>query len=250
MMRLSETVKHLIIINVIFFLASQIPSMQEALYTKLSLFYPENPNFGIWQLVTSMFMHGGFMHILFNMIALASVGSPLEYIWGRNKFLIFYFVTGIGAGLIYTAVHYFQFHQTFDKLLALGMSHADVFKILKDGTYSSSINAYVSSNELNQFYSIYNSTAVGASGAIYGVLVAFAFKFPDAKMMIIPIPVPIKAKYLVMALIAFDLFSGLNGQSLFGNYGTGIAHFAHIGGALIGYLLLLYYNKHEFRRWN
>lgn len=250
-MRLTETVKHLIIINVIFFIATLVnESMANTLYSKLSLFYPENPNFGIWQFVSSMFMHGNFMHLLFNMLALATFGSALEYLWGRNRFLIFYFATGIGAGLIYTLVHYFQFQQTFNSLLEFGMSKADIFNVLQTGSYPSTLEVSISKQDLSQFYGIFNSPAVGASGALYGVLVAFAFKFPEAELGLMFIPIPIKAKYFVPGIVALDLILGLSGQSIFGGYGTGIAHFAHVGGALTGYLIMLYYQRNQFRRWN
>jgi membrane associated rhomboid family serine protease len=250
MMRLTETVKHLIIINVIFFIASQIPNLHDTLYAKLSLFFIQNPNFGIWQFVTSMFMHGDFMHLLLNMLALASFGSALEYLWGRNKFLIFYFATGIGAGLVYTLVHYYQFSQTYDQLISLGLTHADVLNILNTGSYQTSITNVVSTSQLQQFYGVFNIPAVGASGALYGVLVAFAFKFPDAELSLIFLPIPIKARYFVPGIVVLDLILGVSGQSIFGGYGTGIAHFAHVGGALTGYLLMLYFNKSQFRRWN
>jgi membrane associated rhomboid family serine protease len=250
MMRLTETVKHLIIINVIFFIASQIPNLHDTLYAKLSLFYIQNPNFGIWQYITSMFMHGNFMHLLFNMLALASFGSALEYLWGRNKFLLFYFATGIGAGILYTLVHYLQFNQTFDKLIELGISRTDIFDALFTNSDKTGLSAGLSNVELGQFYNIFHTPAVGASGALYGVLVAFAFKYPDAELGFLFIPFPIKAKYFVPGLVSLDLIMGIFGQSIFGGYGTGIGHFAHIGGALTGYLLMLYFNKHQFRRWN
>ncbi len=243
MMRLTETVKHLIIINVIFFIAGQInPALGNTLDTKLSLFFPENPNFGIWQFVTHIFMHGGYMHLFFNMFALASFGSALETLWGRNRFLFFYFATGIGAGLIYTLVHYFQFHQTYEQLIAFGLNHTEIMNILNTPSYNNHI--------ISQFYSIFHSPAVGASGALYGILVAFAFKFPDAELGFMFIPVPIKAKYFVPGIVALDVILGLKGDSIFGGYGTGIAHFAHVGGALTGYLLMLFFQRNQFKRWN
>jgi len=251
MMRLTETVKHLIIINVIFFIAGQInPALANTLNTKLSLFFPENPNFGIWQFVTHIFMHGGFMHLFFNMFALASFGSALETLWGRNRFLFFYFATGIGAGLIYTLVHYFQFHQTYEQLIAFELNHTEIMNILNTGSYNDLILSHVSVSDLSQFYSIFHSPAVGASGALYGILVAFAFKFPDAELGFMFIPVPIKAKYFVPGIVALDIILGLKGDSIFGGYGTGIAHFAHVGGALTGYLLMLYFQRNQFKRWN
>lgn len=250
MMRLTDTVKHLIIINVILFVATQLPQLETPLFQNLALYFPENPNFRIWQLVTSMFMHGGVMHILFNMLALASFGSALEYIWGRNKFLIFYFLTGIGAGLIYLGVNYFEFYQISQKLISFGMSNSEIINIFTNGSYNQNLLSVVSVSELTHVYNLFNVPAVGASGALYGVLVAFAFKFPDAELGIMFIPVPIKARYFVPGLVVLDLILGFSGQSIFGGYGTGIAHFAHVGGAITGYLLMLYFNKSQFKRWD
>ncbi len=245
MMRISETVKHLIIINVLFFIASQL--IGESMYAKMALFYPDNPNFHFWQFVTHMFMHGGLMHILFNMYALWAFGSPLEYLWGRNKFLFFYFATGLGAGFIYTIVNYLQFHSVYDQLVQIGLSAGEIQNILDTGKYSTAILQDISKSRLLDFYNIYHSPAVGASGALYGVLVAFAFKYPDAELMLMFVPYPIKAKYFIPILVGLDLFSGVTGFSIFGG---GIAHFAHVGGALIGYLLMLYFQRHSgYREW-
>ncbi len=249
MMRITDTVKHLIIINVIFFAASQF--LGETMYENMALFYPSNPNFGFWQFVSHMFMHGGVMHILFNMYALWAFGSPLEAMWGRNKFLFFYFAAGLGAGLLYTLVNYYQFNNIFNQLLATGISSEDIQNILETGKYNTVLENSISKAKLGEFYQIFHTPAVGASGAIYGVLVAFAFKYPNVELMLIFVPIPIKAKYFIPAVVALDLFSGLTGFSIFGAFGGGgIAHFAHVGGALIGYLLMLYFQKSEFKRWN
>lgn len=251
MMQLTNTVKHLIIINVIFFIATRIPSLHDVLYARLSLFYPENPNFGIWQLISHMFMHGNWMHLLFNMIALASFGSALEYLWGRNKFLIFYILTGLGAAFLYLAVHYFEFNSIINSITDLGFTRDSLLQQIQAGTFNDSkLLAAVPENKLQQLFSIYFGSAVGASGALYGILVAFAIKYPDAQLGLMFIPVPIRAKYFVPGLVLIDLFLGLNGQSIFGSFGTGIAHFAHVGGALTGYLLMLYFNKSQFKRWD
>jgi membrane associated rhomboid family serine protease len=249
MMRITDTVKHLIIINVIFFVATQF--IGDAMYQNLSLFYPDNPNFGFWQFISHMFMHGGVMHILFNMYALWAFGSPLETMWGRNKFLFFYFAAGLGAGLIYTLVNYYQFHSIHESLLAAGIKTEEINNMLLTANGDAAINAGIPMEKLKEFYQIYHTPAVGASGAIYGVLVAFAFKFPNVELMLMFIPVPIKARYFIPAIVALDLFSGITGFSIFGAFGGGsIAHFAHVGGALIGYLLMLYFQKNQFKRWN
>ena len=252
MMRLTDTVKHLIIINVIFFIAGMIkPELHEILFSKLALFFPQNPNFGIWQFVSHMFLHGSLMHLFFNMFALAMFGSALEVLWGRNKFLIFYFATGIGAGLVYTLVNYWQFNSIFSEIQGLGYSASDIYGYLKDGQYPTILTHQISQTRIESLFQVFNTRAVGASGALYGVLVAFAFKYPNAELALIFLPIPFKAKYFVPVLVALDLFMGLGGgQSIFGGYGTGIAHFAHVGGALVGYLLMLYFRRDQFQRWD
>ena len=194
-----------------------------------------------------MFMHGGFMHILFNMYALWAFGSPLEQMWGRNKFLFFYFSAGIGAGLIYTAVNYFQFNSIYNDLISIGVGPEDIQNLLESGRYNSAILEQIPEKKLSGIYQIYNTPAVGASGAIYGVLVAFGMSFPNAKLALIFLPVPIAAKYFIPVLIGLDLFSGVTGFSIFGG---GIAHFAHVGGAVIGFVMMKYWQKNQFNRWN
>lgn len=243
--RITETVKHLIIINVIFFAADQLLGVHLDNY--LALYFPKNEHFGIWQYVSHMFMHGSFMHILFNMYALWAFGSPLEQMWGRNKFLFFYFSAGLGAGLIYTGVNYFQFNGIYNELINSGLQPDAIQILLQTGRYNPEILNQVSEAKLTDLFQIYNTPAVGASGAIYGVLVAFGMTFPDAKLALIFLPVPIAAKYFIPVLIAIDLFSGVTGFSIFGG---GIAHFAHVGGALIGFIIMKYWQKNQFKRWN
>ncbi len=244
--KITETVKHLIILNAILFAATiLVPTID--LGDWLALYFPKNEHFGVWQFVSHMFMHGSFMHILFNMYALWAFGSPLEQMWGKNKFLFFYFSAGIGAGLIYTAVNYFQFNNIFNELIGAGISNTEIQTLLETGRYNTDILNQISEKRLTDLYQIYNTPAVGASGAIYGVLVAFGMSFPNAKLALIFFPVPIAAKYFIPVLIAIDLFSGVTGFSLFGG---GIAHFAHVGGALIGFIMMQYWKKTQFNRWN
>jgi membrane associated rhomboid family serine protease len=243
--RITDAVKHLIILNVIFFIASSMFGIN--LSNWLALYFPQNEHFGFWQFVSHMFMHGGFMHILFNMYALWAFGSPLEQMWGRNKFFFFYFSAGIGAGLIYTAVNYFQFNNIYNEVINAGVQNIEIEKLLKTGSYNTGILELISEKKLSDLYQIYNIPAVGASGAIYGVLVAFGMTFPNAKLALIFLPVPIAAKYFIPVLIGLDLFSGVTGFSLFGG---GIAHFAHVGGAIIGFIMMKYWQKNQFKRWN
>lgn len=185
-------------------------------------------------------MHGGFTHILFNMYGLWAFGSPLEQIWGKNKFLFFYFLSGIGAAIIYTLVNYYQFGSLYKDQLELGVSAAKIQQIL--GLSRAEILSSTADEKLLHLWQIFNTPAVGASGAIYGVLVAFGMLFPNSKLMLIFLPFPIAAKYFIPILIAIDLFSGLTGFSIFG---AGIAHFGHIGGAVIGFLLMLYWRNRD-----
>lgn len=243
MNRMTDAVKHLIIINVIVFVATYFLKM--GFSDSLALYFPENENFGYWQYLTHMFTHGGVMHIVFNMYALWAFGTPLEQMWGRNKFLFFYFSAGLGAGLIYTAVNYYQFNALYDQLTAIGVSSSDIQSMLDTGSYNSSILDRISSDKLSEFYGLYHTPAVGASGAVYGILVAFGMTFPNAKLALIFFPVPISAKYFIPLIILGDLFFGLTGYSV-GN----IAHFAHIGGALIGFIIAFYWKRNQFKRWN
>lgn len=242
--RISETIKALIIVNVIFFIGTQF--LGETAYRLFSLFYFESPNFQYWQPLTHMFMHGGFMHILFNMYALWAFGSPLEQIWGRNKFLFFYFSAGFGAALIHTLVNYYQINSASEILLNAGMSQVDISNMLVTGQYRSNILNSVSIETIQDAYNSFNTPAVGASGAIYGILVAFGLMFPNAELMLIFFPVPIKAKYFIPLLLVGDLVFGISGA------GTGVAHFAHIGGALFGFIMAYYWKKNSFdsHRWN
>lgn len=242
--RLTEAVKHLLIINVILFIATQLYGDQ--MYQLLSLWFPQNTNFQWWQVISHMFMHGGLMHIVFNMYALWAFGTPLEQAWGRNKFLFFYFSAGLGSALLHTGVNYYLFNEGMTALVNAGMTETQVLDIISKGQYSPDWYNVASKSTIDNFLSAYNTPAVGASGAIYGILVAFAFMYSEAKLMLIFLPVPIKAKYFVPLLLAGDLFFGI------GNINTGVAHFAHIGGALIGFIMMWYWKKNQFNqnRWN
>lgn len=251
MIRMTEMVKHLLIINIIFFIGSQLVLQAQDL---LALHYFENPKFKIWQPLTHMFMHGGLMHIFFNMFALVSFGSALEQQWGSKKFLFFYISCGIGAMLLHTGVNYFEFHTNYNFLIENGVSVNGIQTLLQGGSINinSTADQVLMQNAINKMSMAYNVPAVGASGAIYGLLVAFAFMYPNAELALMFIPVPIKAKYFVPIILGIDLFLGLRGDSLFGGGGTGVAHFAHLGGALLGFLMMWYWKKNQFNqnRWD
>ncbi|MDR2224064.1 MAG: rhomboid family intramembrane serine protease [Flavobacteriaceae bacterium] len=248
-MRITEAVKQLIIINVIFFVGSNlVPATNEY----LAMYYVENPKFQWWQPLTHMFMHGGVMHIFFNMFALFSFGSTLESIWGTKKFITFYLLCGFGAALLHTGVGYYSIHSVLSILADHGYAFKDTLPLIIEGKYIPEWLSYVSQQQLYEAGLVYNTRVVGASGAIYGLLVAFAFMFPQAELMMMFIPVPIKAKYFVPGILLIDLYGGVSGGfSLFGG-SSGIAHFAHIGGALMGFLLMWYWKKTQFNnnRWD
>ena len=235
----TRVVYMLIAINIIVFGIDNF--LGNGLLDSLALYFPKNEHYGVWQYVSHMFMHGGIAHLLFNMYALWMFGTALEGVLGKSRFLIYYFACGIGAGVIYTLVNNFQFNDVYNLLKDSGLLNSDIIAMLQKNSYPPSV---LSAEQAREILSIYHVPMVGASGAIYGILVAFAIFFPNNKLMIIFIPYPVAAKFFVPALIALDLFSGVTGFSLFGG---GVAHFAHVGGALIGFLLLFIW-RDEFTK--
>tara|TARA_B110001469_G_scaffold19915_1_gene20489 strand:+ start:4552 stop:5259 length:708 start_codon:yes stop_codon:yes gene_type:complete len=230
---ITETIKHLIILNVILFVAPQFLNLD--LTNVLALHFPQNEHFGFWQYLTSTFMHGSFGHILFNMYGLYAFGTPLEQMWGKKKFLFFYFSTGIGASIIYTLVNYYQFNDAFEKLIELGATKMEIMKLMNP-------TLVYNDETLQTVNSLYNTSALGASGAVYGVLVAFGLYFKEAKLALIFFPVPIAAKYFIPIMLLGDLFFGMTKYSV-GN----IAHFAHVGGAIVGFIIAWYWRKKQFK---
>jgi membrane associated rhomboid family serine protease len=195
-----EVTKNIIIINVLFYIATYFIGFTDFFIEKFALFHYTSPFFKPWQVLTHMFMHGGFTHILFNMFGVWMFGSRLEQMWGAKRFINFYLITGVGAAMLHTIVQ---------------------------------------SYEISQGLYLANVPTLGASGALFGILVAFAMYWPNTELFFIFLPIPIKAKYLVLGYAAFELFSGISG------FQPGIAHFAHLGGALFGFLLVKYWNKNN-----
>ena len=188
-------------------------------------------------------MHDGIFHLLFNMYALWAFGTPLENIWGRNKFLFFYFSCGIGAALLQTGVNYYYVHQAVNALAEVGIPAEETIGLIREGKYSPEWGNIINYSSYKNMYDTLVSYSVGASGAIYGILVAFAMFFPDAKLMLLFVPYPIAARYFIPFVVALDLFSGVTGISIFGG---NIAHFAHVGGGLVGFLIMLFWRKRSF----
>jgi membrane associated rhomboid family serine protease len=222
-MPLSNTppvVKNLLIINIIFYIATLLfnGGGTYPLVEYLGVFYFDSPNFKIWQVITYMFMHSpvSFAHILFNMFALFTFGSTLEQTLGSKRFLNFYLITGLGALVLQMAV------QAIEVYLIAGSITIDV------ATYSSA-----NPEHLRTLQEIYYGPMVGASGAIFGLLIAFGMLYPNAELFIMFIPMPVKAKYIIPVYILLELFLGLGQFS-----GDSVAHFAHLGGALFGFILL------------
>jgi len=237
--------KHLIIINIIFFIASMV--FGELMYDLFAMHYPKSPNFTLWQPVTHMFMHGDTTHILFNMFGLYMFGTPLEQMWGKQKFIFFYLSAGLGAVLIQTLVYHYDVLTLTQILLDNGLTKLDIESFYQSGRLNTSIIQSVGEERLYSGIQSFKAVMVGASGALYGILVGFAMLFPNVQLMLLFPPIPIKAKFLVPLLILFDLFFG------FTSYSVGpIAHFAHIGGAITGFMMMWYWKKNQFnnKRWN
>tara|TARA_B100000989_G_scaffold279757_1_gene242662 strand:- start:709 stop:1446 length:738 start_codon:yes stop_codon:yes gene_type:complete len=245
MQNLTDTVKHLLIINVIFFIATL--TLGDTIYDLFALHYPSNSKFQFWQPLTHMFMHGDLGHIFFNMFALYMFGIPIEQMWGRNKFIFFYLSTGFGAAALQLGLYYFQVSEITELLISEGQTGNQIATFFETRDISYSLIEQVGREKLISVLSAFNSVMVGASGALYGILVAFAFIFPNARLMLLFPPIPIKAKVLVPLLILGDLFFG------FTSYSIGpIAHFAHLGGAITGLMMMWYWKKNQFdqNRWD
>ena len=221
---LPPIVKNLLFINALFFLATKFLFRDKIYFDGVEeyglegvfgLWPIQHPNFRPFQVFTHMFTHASIGHIFFNMFSLWMFGRTLENIWGPKRFLLFYFVCGLGSALVHSVVQYFQYQEIRQVLEAA--------KAVGDTEYVD----YIMSLPI---------FAVGASGAVMGVMVAFAYLFPNTELWIY-FAIPVKAKWVILALIAFDLFYGL------GKTTTGIAHWAHLGGAATGFLLVFIWNK-------
>lgn len=229
---LPTVVKNLLIINGLFFLATIALSSRIDLTNFLGLHYPVSPLFKPHQFVTYMFMHGGFGHIFFNMFALWMFGNALENVWGPKRFLIYYMVTGIGAGLLHLLVLYFQISGLEGKI-----SPEMVSEIRESGAAILMEGKNYADPLLGKLNLLYNTTTVGASGAVFGILLGFGMLFPNA-LIYLYFAIPIKAKYFVIGYGALELFFGLQNSQ-----GDNIAHFAHLGGMLWGFILIRLWRK-------
>lgn len=184
-----------------------------------ALHHYKSEEFRPHQIITHMFMHGSFFHLLFNMLALWMFGSTMERMWGPKRFLVFFLVCGVVAALTQMGSYAFDYREID--------------------------NAMLSPGQYSQYQMVLRLTAtVGASGAIMGVLVAFGYTFPNTTLFIMPIPFPIKAKWAILGILALDIFGGISNIP-----GDNIAHFAHLGGAITGFFIVLYWNKRDRRHF-
>ena len=236
--RVSEIVKHLIIINVIFFIASIV--FGELMYDLFAMHYPKNPDFILWQPLTHMFMHGDTTHILFNMFGLWMFGTPLEQMWGKRKFIFFYLSAGLGAALIQTLVYHYNVMSVSQILIDNGLTKLDIDTFFESGRLNTVIIQSVGEHTLYSGIQSFKAVMVGASGALYGILVGFAMLFPNVQLMLLFPPIPIKAKYFVIGYAALELYLGISN-----NPSDNVAHFAHLGGALVGIFIVLYWGKNR-----
>lgn len=206
-----KVTKNLITINIIVYIATLInePYMTQT----FALFYPTSPFFHWWQPLTHMFMHGGFAHIFFNMYTLYIFGRVVENIIGEKKFLIFYFICGFGAAALHMGTQYLELQGAMEQA------------------------AFGSSAAMQTLAMIKGTPTVGASGAIYGVLIGYAMLFPDSKMTLLFPPVTLSAKWMVAIFAAIEFLTGITGTMVT------VAHFAHLGGMLFGFLLIRYWKQ-------
>lgn len=243
MSQISRAVLVLLLVNIAVFVAGMLlPHGREQILAAGALWHPANGHFELWQAVTYMFLHADFGHIFFNMFALVSFGTILEREWGAARFLVFYFVCGVGAGLVQLGLNWHEFGVLHERLVAAGMTPFEINTQLTTDSLPLPADPAVKAM-LIDLYRIYAAPTVGASGAIYGLLVAFGCLHPNAKLALMFVPVPVSAKFFIPVLLALDLLSGVTGFSLFG---AGVAHFAHLGGAAIGFLLMLLW-RHRHR---
>ena len=231
---LPPVVKNLLIINGLFFLSTLAlgSAFQIDLTQYLGLHFPGSQHFGVWQLVSYMFMHADFTHVLFNMFALWMFGNVLENVWGSKRFLNYYLVTGIGAGLVQWLVGFIRIQGILPQLTPeeIQIVYTQGADVMKQGMNYSHDAMRILNN-------VVNTPTVGASGAVFGILLAFGMMFPNS-LIYLYFAIPVKAKYFVMGYGAVELYMGFSN-----NPTDNVAHFAHLGGMIFGFFLIMYWKK-------
>lgn len=232
--RMPVVVKNLLIINGLFFLATLMVD-QSFMMNIFGAHYFDSELFRVWQPITYMFMHGGFFHIFFNMYAVFLFGSAIESVWGPKRFLQYYIFTGLGALALQMGVNAFEIYQLTGGFVTA--PYTEGCQILAD--------SYRCPDALSlQLFSLGNAPLVGASGAVFGLLLAFGMMFPNVELMMIFLPIPIKAKYFVILYGLIELFMGAARFQ-----GDNVAHFAHIGGLVTGFILIKIWNAGKPKRF-
>ncbi len=252
MARITDTVKTLLIANILFFLGSHFIGDQA--YQYFALWFPENGNFRIWQVITSMFMHASIGHIFFNMFALWMFGSVLEHSIGQKRFLFIYFSAGLGAAALQVAFSYYNYSVGVNELAQAGMSidnihnliHEAYRQMMSSGRYMVDVPSNIDQGAVKEMLSSYMTPMVGASGAIFGILMAFAIIYPNLPLYLFFVPIPIKAKYLIGGYFLIEVYSGITSNGLLGPSNT--AHWAHVGGAVVGFIIMWYWKKNQFNQ--
>ena len=232
--------RNIIIINIVVFILTYV-LQTDLMYRYLAAFYPFSPFFHSWQIITHMFMHGSFLHILFNLMTLYSFGPVLEQVLGDKKYVILYFVSGLGAFFLFNLWNFVEVEQIKSSLQNLGFDLAGYMNGESVSFKGNSEAVLEQQGLVSKLQSIISVPMVGASGAIFGVIAAFATLYPDAKIMLMFIPVPVKVKYLMPLVIIVSIYLGVTGNA------GGIAHLAHVGGALVGFILAKIWKKHLYR---
>ncbi|OUV76117.1 MAG: rhomboid family intramembrane serine protease [Flavobacteriales bacterium TMED123] len=232
---LPDVVKNLLIINVLFFLATiSLDGIGFDMYKYFGLHQFQSSDFKPHQLVTHLFMHGNFTHLFFNMFALWMFGKVLENVWSGKRFLIYYMITGLGAAAIHLAVTQYEIMS-----LQSNMSANEYYMIINEGRSILAGGQNYTHHLLSKLNLLIHTPTVGASGAVFGVLLAFGMLFPNA-LLYIYFALPIKAKYFVIFYGLLELYLGLNN-----NPADNVAHFAHLGGMIFGYFLIKYWRKNS-----
>ena len=257
MFQLTPAAKNILIINGIIFILSDFIGLRSYIIENFGMRYFHSENFQPYQILTYMWVHGGFGHLFSNMFSVLVFAPILERVWGSKKFLIYYLITGIGAGILYSGINYYENYSFEIKVKSYEQNPSpESFRKLvlnNSSEYYNQLYDFIDSYEQNPSNSNDNLSIayandllkvksdvpmVGASGAVFGILLAFAMLFPNMELMLLFFPIPVKAKYLVLVYGIYELWSEINRMP-----GDNVAHFAHLGGMLIGYLILKYWKR-------
>lgn len=257
MFQLTPAAKNILIINGIIFILSDFVGLRSYIIESFGMRYFHSEDFQPYQILTYMWVHGGFGHLFSNMFSVLIFAPILERVWGSKKFLIYYLATGIGAGILYSGINYYENYSFEVKVKSYEQNPSpESFRKLvlnNSSEYYNQLYDFIDSYEQNPSNSNDNLSIayandllkvksdvpmVGASGAVFGILLAFAMLFPNMELMLLFFPIPVKAKYLVLVYGIYELWSEINRMP-----GDNVAHFAHLGGMLIGYLILKYWKR-------